>query len=616
MNEVTGRRLGIAAYGAGAMVGAALTVYVLSVVDVAPPMWLVALLFGGPALFLVALATLARRDVRLAEGSSAPRSRPSGIAGFLTPFVVLVPGLVALLASVRVQLSFHGYLHSAYVYEVLNGRLPPDNPLLAGEPANEYWLFHVFVAAVSFTARLAPPLAAALVNVAALAASIAAICWTLRLLDLWPKRPLSRGSTALVVLFGLNLLGAFHVVINRLVGSEQSSDVMDLDVMLVSGAPRSAGLFAKFLNFNGFPLGVAFFLLALACAVRLSKEVSRAASVGFVAATLATLVFHITTGVFAVIVLPISLGLAWLTSRPIRRLARAQAAVLCGGALVGLLVAGHYAMSVSSAVEEDVGLGGWDVNLVRFLAVAYPLIPLFVLGAAEAVRRRRADLLMLVSVGVSGAIFASSVVLPGGNQYKFDYLALFAFALVAVAGWRTLHERARAVAVGVAVVAVAGVASAQLYIGINYLDSEWMRDETIGYAGIDIVGRASARRSDAWDWIRRNTPPDSVVVVPLMNKDRARFLAISQRPAYVLQGGPFTAENPEFADRVEVVRTIYSPESSGEWVAAVDRLDEDAGGPKVILAAVTGRQVDAMQSLGMQPVFQGRTISLYDLIGG
>src|SRR5690606_4662307 len=71
------------------------------------------------------------------EDDFASASLLARLASF-APYLIFVPGVIALFLSPNLQVSHHGNLHSAYVNQVLQGFTPPTNASLPGYTPNYY----------------------------------------------------------------------------------------------------------------------------------------------------------------------------------------------------------------------------------------------------------------------------------------------------------------------------------------------------------------------------------------------------------------------------------------------------------------------------------------------
>lgn len=94
--------------------------------------------------------------------------------------------------------SFHGFFHAGIVYALMNGEIPPRNPLFAGRPMLYPWGYELLSAGVATLFRVTPATGFAAINVAALGLTIAALDRIRRRLEL------DDGATAFAV---LSLLG-------------------------------------------------------------------------------------------------------------------------------------------------------------------------------------------------------------------------------------------------------------------------------------------------------------------------------------------------------------------------------------------------------------------------
>ena len=90
----------------------------------------------------------------------------------LIPFLVLIPGIVLLFTSVRIQLSSHGPFHMGYIFQVIHGLSPPENAVLPGYPANVYWLYHALIAVLSDIFNASPIKISISLNIFALTACL------------------------------------------------------------------------------------------------------------------------------------------------------------------------------------------------------------------------------------------------------------------------------------------------------------------------------------------------------------------------------------------------------------------------------------------------------------
>ncbi|MFB2974803.1 hypothetical protein [Microseira sp. BLCC-F43] len=68
--------------------------------------------------------------------------------------------------------DWHGFLHASIVYQIINGSIPPNNPILAGEPLLYPWGSHLLVASIVSLLHLSPATVFALLNLCFLALTL------------------------------------------------------------------------------------------------------------------------------------------------------------------------------------------------------------------------------------------------------------------------------------------------------------------------------------------------------------------------------------------------------------------------------------------------------------
>lgn len=510
--------------------------------------------------------------------------------------VAFVPSLWAVLAAPRVQISHHGFFHSAYVYQVIAGHVPPENVTLPGHPSNTYWPYHALLAALIELLGVPAPLASALLNVAVLAGSLA---WTAAIAhELYG--PVRAGLGALRAVFGLlggNLCGGLYWILFAAAGGALAPRVL-----VIAGDVRLATLLAKFANYTGASLGVYFYVFGLLVAVRALRGRARGFDVALaVMAVLGAFALHAITGAFMVAgfagamagavtiaaLLDGRLGdllaprrlVAWLGEKLGGASGRATAA---GCAILVVLAWPVLAFMASATSEfpEPPRIGWPDGYAWSVVAISWPLLPFFVAGVARALRERDTRVLFLALTCLGGYVLASVVSISGRNEYKFIYLGTLGLCLVALGpitrlltkpahGWR---RAGRVVAGGSLVLTCWNVA----LFGIGVLRGPLFADRTFSYQGRHVVASppklggvlpgTGIEYADLFGWIRANTPPDTVIVVPLIFRDRSVLYVLSERVPYVVDGMHYNRGLPDFTLRADQVERLYGP-----GTAAADR---------------------------------------------
>ena len=607
---------------------------------------LVATAGGSAALVLLAR----RRGWSAILAATAPRFSIPGWLGWTAVGVAvaaLLPAVVALLVAPRLQISHHGYFHSAYVHQVMAGHVPPENVTLPGHPSNTYWPYHALLAALVELLRVPAPLASALLNVAILAGSLA---WTAAVArELYgPVRPGLGALRAVFGLFGANLFGGLYWILLAAAGG-----AVEPRTMVIAGDVRLATLLAKFVNYTGAGLGVYFYVFGLLVVVRTLRGRARGFDVALgVMALLGAFALHAITGAFMLAgyagAIAGALVLAALLDGRLADLLSAERlrtrlgdhavgsrfAPLALGLVVLLLLGVPVLRFVASAGSEFPApprIGLPDAYAWSVVAASWPLWPFFAAGILRGVRDRDTRVLFLALMCVGGYALASVVSISGRNEYKFIYLGSLGLCLVSLGpitrlvtsralGWRSAGPLVAALCLLLACWNVA-------LFGIGLLRGPLFADRTFTYDGRHVTAGTpdpgsvmpgtGIEYADLFTWVRAHTPPDTVVVVPLIFRDQSVLYVLSERVPYVVDGMHYNRGLPAFEERAAQIDALY------RWVTPAPQRrttlrDIDAalpGRPKVLVFPRALAARFDPETAGLLRVRQGAVADLYAFPG-
>lgn len=526
--------------------------------------------FVFPFLFVTVSLAVLLAAPRLRAFFSPPDALASGVsdaAALLRDrwlFVILVPVILLLLFVPGVQFGYHGLFHSGYVYDILLRGLPPENVTLPGAPANDYWPYHLYLALLARIFNAPPPFVSALSNILLLGM---ALLW---MSAIWKTHRLETPSAfdILFPLLGANLFYLLNFLLAHWLKlpAEWQPDVR-LDLPLI-----------RFVNFNGFSLGILFFLAALFIALRILREgetLRDATLLIFLGGS--AILFHATTGVYLFAALIPSLIAARLLDRA-RPLPSASSLARSGFTLAGwifstglfLLPAALFLLRSAAAMGAKTTLEPFSSqDIASIFVMTYPAIPFFVIGTRQAWNARQASTLFLAILSLWGFLLAFFIALPDANEYKFIHLSSIAFLMVALAGLKEFASHSARW--GRAVLAVALIA-----LVANTLFGSWATYDTYSRRhNLDVSYRDTHVTLEQADfkpfaWIRDNAPPDTIVIQPLTSKDW-NYGYFSERLPYVVAGHIYNENIPETAIRVEQMKRLYDPAAPvAERIAIVD----------------------------------------------
>ena len=597
----------------------------------------------------VVLLARRRRWSAILDEPAATFIAPGGLGwtALAIGLLAFVPTLYAMLSSPRVQISHHGFFHSAYVYQVVAGQVPPENVTLPGHPSNTYWPYHALLAALIELLRIPAPLASTLVNVAILAGGLA---WTAAIArELYgPVRAGLGTLRAVFGLFGANLAGGLYWILATAAGRP-----LDPRTMVIAGDVRLATLLAKFANYTGAALGVYFYVFGLLVVVRALRGRARGFDVALgVMALLGAFALHAITGAFmlagfsgaivgAVVLAALLDGrlaerlsparlVAWL-----RTWASAPRALGAVGGCAALLLLGapvlHFMANVTGEFPEPPHFGWPDAYAWSVAAVSWPLWPFFAAGVARGLRERDTRVLFLALMCVGGYALASVVSISGRNEYKFIYLGSLGLTLVSLSpitrlvttralGWRSAGPAIAALALFLACWNVA-------LFGVGLLRGPLFADRTFSYEGRHVTADQPApgtfmpgtgiEYADDFAWIRANTPLDTVVVVPLIFRDQSVLYVLSERVPYVVDGIHYNRGLPDFELRAAQVDRLYRFVTPPEQrIATLRQIGETMPGrPKVLVYPRTLTARFDPAAAGLTRIREGKVGDVYAFPG-
>jgi hypothetical protein len=188
-------------------------------------------------------------------GWIGPVSEEKGDRSALSLSVVLVLLLlvVPFAANSFQAVAWDAPLHAAIVSRILGGVVPPDSPMMAGQPANYYWLYHFYSAVLMRLTGLSIYQVFALLNVHALAVFALA---GYKIAGRLTANLFGRFSAVWMLVFGLNTFGWIIFLASGSVNPDKWYSLVAPFAMVKSYSPSLGSLIHEFLD--GFPFAVSF----------------------------------------------------------------------------------------------------------------------------------------------------------------------------------------------------------------------------------------------------------------------------------------------------------------------------------------------------------------------
>lgn len=492
----------------------------------------------------------------------------------LIPYLVLLPGVISLFICTDIQISHHGPFHSGYIYQILHGISPPDNVVLPGFSANVYWLYHSLIATLSQIFDTAPPLVAAFVNIMALIATLHWVRKSLSLLELKNKNSLITSCYTLLVLFGTSLFSAIHLSLAYIIRGHFTLKIYENPLnfvgVLFNSDKRLLSLFKKFLNLTGTPLGILFFCFTLYISLLILKgELTTKKILLLAVAISGSLIFHTTSGGFSLLIIPISLFVTLLIINRERLILYIQKMdafhfiVLAFIILILFIPILHYVFEAAKALPASTSVGtSVGFNIASIVSVAYPVIPFSLLAIYVKYREKTDTILFFTTASLLGFLLSIFINLPDKNQYKFIYLSTITTCFLSVIGldymYYSFKTRFSLVSKLIFYAIFVLLSYNILNTGFIYLKSIQYRSNAYYYKNKNINLKAGVKNKESYEWIRDNSAPDTVIIIPLQDKDKNDLYLVAQRLAYVAYGDIYAEGFIEYDKRVDNVNLFYS----------------------------------------------------------
>ena len=524
------------------------------------------------------------------------------IIAFLMTLVFSIPVI-----SERIAISAHGFHHFSIVTRIFNGIFPPENPGLGGTAIGYQWGYHALVAAISFPANFHPLRVFSVINIMSL---FFILCIAYRSAKSFG---IPEGYCYLVPLALIGLMrsdaGIFYAR-NLFSGSFPSvQDAASAPLHLltswvwgVSYLDTRLFFMNKFYNANNMPVGIcvifAFFLILLLLQEEKIKSVHRKIYTALLAPVLIALA--VTYAFFLIIPLllvPVWAGVLFLTNNgSYRDKFRESFSLIVPCAIAAIVTAPYLSVILSgnSVITAGRSVGEFkfiylNVQTIRNLIVFLLPSPLIIAGFWFAFKRFAFSgrFLFLLSGTLICLLLSVFLRLNWSNSAKFSFILSFFFAFLFV--FSLIHimslfsnvwlKRAITGCITVFLLATPVITEAA------YICSPWFRDTTYAFNGRHVIFAQDKSRNGAYTWIRDNTPPDTLLLLPYYATPYApggitiaqsfsyRPTALSERSLFVIKD-VYAYLRPEYKERVRIREQFFKNPGNTEvkqYITSLDR---------------------------------------------
>lgn len=495
---------------------------------------------------------------------------------------LLTAGLACLLflpmLSVRNWFAFHGFWHVSIVNSVTAGHFPPGNPGLVDTPISYVWIYHLWIAFVTYWTGLPP----ALVNVVShvqLLIGLAGATWLIA--DHFGIRP-DRRRTAFWIWVGTINIGAIVTIAPYLVYwavtppglaeavtghiSGNINPFMGLTGHFL-GLPlfyKSWALLYKFYNFTSMAHGLVYLYLALIALHAAMEAPTRKAWVFHGLSTLALCLLYpvylpflvLFSGAYCAITL-------WNDRETLPGCLRALS-IGMGACVLSLP---YYLLTGSHTGNTDTAVFSWGFNpshaWFHGLGSFWPLIPIVLYGVRHSLGRA-VDRRFLYTGAVLSLLFPVFVSISGGPaNYKMTFVSAYFFAWIAILVLADARVASTRIGRSVHGVYTGLAITTAVFCVMAWTLSPWFSDDRFTYTDSRQVAPSDPQTNDVVAWLRDEAEPSGGLLVPMPVGDGKANTAytlsgLTGKPFYVLKDRAWVLGISDAAARLDVAEYIWN----------------------------------------------------------
>ncbi len=399
--------------------------------------------------------------------------------------------------------SVHGYMHASIVYQILNGNIPPMNPLFGATPLGYHWGYHYVAALVSTIFNVSPFYSFAAINIVSLFFSILLVY---RISALFIKDEKANILSVLVSIYAISIQGVISKILSVYAAFPGGW------LFKTSMENRAVPVFQKFYFSNGVPVGIVFYLLFLYSVIMIFRRGNRAAY--YILLFISILAGGFLYPGFLAGIIPSIAIISFGGFFFLRKQGGARRAVLILlSTASGIILLSPYLLPLLLQQNTLLEIFNWPhvyLNAKRLLFVSLPILCVIFLNL-DFFKKKDIDKnvlrILLAVMAVSGILYLS-MRLPLGNEYKLLILASVCLGIPGGAAFSAARGRYGKTAT----FAVLMLFILPLLWEILYKPTKFGK----GVLNCKEKGRNVLYKNPAYEelysWIRNNTPKDAVFI--------------------------------------------------------------------------------------------------------
>lgn len=470
--------------------------------------------------------------------------KPGRDAALVLVIAALMTSLAAYPAAVNQQVRFRqdNDFHAGVIHSILQGKIPPESPVIAGLPLGYYWLYPLHNSVLANTAGIHPTTAIYITNAFGLLALILLVYLLTRSVAGGPGASI---FSMIILIFGLNPLGGLSVVrglvTEEMVASDISGVLATLGLLTPTWEhhPGIASILVGFLTSHPIPLA----LPAVASGMYFMGEYAKRGETRYLAflavSAAVTLGYHLLIGAHY-----IAASCAYLTYMYfVADKGRATRGLLV--LILSCAALAPYFLSVGVNYSDDTagffdlsGIGTRALLAATIFATFLPLVfGLILVGLL----RNRGGITPLPAIYATSFLASFILFASPGEDWKYPHLWMIPLSVLSAAGFMALWKAASSKKSRAAVVLAFALILPSTNLVVAY-----------AYATLPpgIIGDADRRI--IYDFIRDNTQEDAVFVFD--DRIHPHFLAFTGRASFLSNKDNYIRSLKY--DRVEVQRRL------------------------------------------------------------
>ncbi len=483
--------------------------------------------------------------------------------------------------------SYHGFRNLNIVYQLLDGFLPPENPLLAGNIFHYPWAYHLLVGAASYITHIAPTILFSLVTIAVLLLTLVTVYKIA--FFLFPN-PISSVFSSCLAIYGFSFTSQNTIAefLNKLFGFS------------ISVAHRTS-VSTKFLNINSMPLGFLFFSTFILSTMNIFSEATT----------------HLKRYHFLLIISVIGIGLFYPQIVPVLILSCiAICAVFCflyrrtlfhevGRFILcivsGFIILAPYLYFLSSGSTKGlVGMSSWHwitIKSANYIMYIFPMAIILlwqrrIFSNLFSPEKIRATLTLITIIVTTAFMYiVISVTPPVANEYKYLLLNLLSFGIIGGLAMNEVYVRNKSICFVIMVFFLAH--SSTLWIK-NMEARNWRFLDACYESGI-YLRHKDPDQDSLYQWISNETSRDAIFI-----DSQLTIPVFGRRSLYVALPGRQVGPKNEVRDG---------------WGAAPENMPIQEGGKLSQLVKLRSQAVNSIYMDSTDPIGNGTMIQLEQTTG-